>query len=33
MSDGLRIGITFWYGSGYTDIWQNGAGQNLYFLY
>ncbi len=29
---GLRIGITFFWGSSYKHIWSNGAGQNMYFL-
>ena len=29
---GLRIGITFFWGSTYKHIWSNGAGQNMYFL-
>lgn len=29
---GIRIGITFFWGRTYKNIWSNGAGQNMYFL-
>lgn len=29
---GLNIGITFFWGDTYQNIWSNGAGQNLYFI-
>ena len=33
MADGLRVGITFYWGECYSDMWSSGAGQNVYFLY
>lgn len=29
---GLRIGITFFWGESFKSLWSNGAGQNMYFL-
>lgn len=28
----INIGITFYYSDTFTNIWSNGAGQNMYFL-
>lgn len=28
----INIGITFFWGNSYNDIWSNGAGQNMFFL-
>lgn len=32
MDKKINIGITFFWGASYNNIWSNGAGQNMYFL-
>ncbi|MDY3974394.1 DUF2827 family protein [uncultured Veillonella sp.] len=32
MKNKIRIGITYFWGSQYKNLWSNGAGQNMYFL-